>query len=50
MHKKGISCCVVRRTSGDYSDSIKDPNPMPVEITDPKEFMYVACNIHESDD
>lgn len=39
MHKKGISCCVIRRTTGAYSDSIVDPKPMPVEITDPKEFI-----------
>ena len=39
MHKKGISCCVIRRTSGPYSDNIMDPKPMPVDITDPKEFV-----------
>ncbi|CAH6419269.1 Aldo/keto reductase [uncultured virus] len=38
LHKKGLSCCVVRRTTGPYSDSIIQPKPMPVDVTDPSEF------------
>ena len=38
MAKKGLSCCVVRRTSGPYSESITNPKPMPVDVSDPNEF------------
>lgn len=38
LHKKGLSCCVVRRTSGAYSENITQPKPMPVSVTDPTEF------------
>lgn len=39
LHKKGLSCCIVRRTSGPYSDSITQPKPMPVDVTHPSEFV-----------
>lgn len=38
MNKKGLSCCVVRRTTGEYSESITNPKPMPVNVTAPEEF------------
>lgn len=39
QRKKGLSCCVVKRVDGDYSESILHPRPMPVEVTDPAEFI-----------
>ena len=38
MHKKGLTCCIIRRTKGLYSEGITDPKPMPVTITEPSEF------------
>lgn len=38
QHKKGLTCKVTRRTSGDYSNSIINPQPMPVDVTNPAEF------------
>lgn len=38
MRKKGLTFCTLKRKEGDYSDSINNPKPMPVDITDPKEF------------
>lgn len=38
MQKKGLRACAVIRLEGDYSESILQPKPMPVEITEPKEF------------
>lgn len=38
LHKKGLTCCAVRRITGPYSEMINEPRPMPVEITPPSEF------------
>lgn len=37
--RKGLTCCVVRRTQGEYSESIMHPKPMPVDVADPEEFV-----------
>lgn len=39
LHKKGMTCCVVRRTSGPYADNMVNPKPMPVDVTNPDEFL-----------
>lgn len=39
QNKKGLLCCVVKRKEGEYSDSILHPRPMPVDVTDPNEFI-----------
>lgn len=38
QNKKGLSVCNIRRTKGPYSDSITNPQPMPVDVTNPNEF------------
>jgi diketogulonate reductase-like aldo/keto reductase len=39
QRKKGMSCCVIKRQEGEYSDSIMQPRPMPVDVTNPSEFI-----------
>lgn len=49
LRKKGLSCCVRRRTTGPYSEHMTNPIPMPVDITSPDEFIPFFDYLRHSD-
>lgn len=41
QQKKGVRMCMLPRGTGSYSELILHPTPMPVEVTDPTQFIPI---------